>query len=168
MLLCATWYQLYNLNYVKNTHGEMLLLEKLQASFNSNVTKSNTTSRVLFMLFKSYEWSHIAQSLPFFLRQLNDSEILISAGKRYPLMELVLISIPKSSICFSMWGLPVFNAKINFYTPFYELNVCIYIYIYIVCLPYSRRLHSNFRGVFRFLWKAKAKHILERGMRKYE
>ena len=28
---CATWYHLYNLKNVKNTHGGMLLLVKLQA-----------------------------------------------------------------------------------------------------------------------------------------
>ena len=29
--LCAIWYHLYNLKNVKNTHGGMLILVKLQA-----------------------------------------------------------------------------------------------------------------------------------------
>ena len=30
-MLCAIWYHLHNLKNVKNTHGGVLLLEKLQA-----------------------------------------------------------------------------------------------------------------------------------------
>ena len=36
-MLCAIWYHLYNLKTVKNAHGGVLLLVKLQA-----FTKSNT------------------------------------------------------------------------------------------------------------------------------
>ena len=42
---CAIWYHLYNLKNVKNTHGRVLLLVKLQA------TKSNTHPWVFFMFF---------------------------------------------------------------------------------------------------------------------
>ena len=31
---CAIWYQLYNLKNMKNTHGGVLILEKLQAEAN--------------------------------------------------------------------------------------------------------------------------------------
>ena len=37
LVLCAIWYHLYNLKHVKNIHGEVLLLVKLQAqAFNYN------------------------------------------------------------------------------------------------------------------------------------
>ena len=32
-MFCAVWYNLYNLKYVKNTHGGVLLLVKLLAVF---------------------------------------------------------------------------------------------------------------------------------------
>ena len=41
-MLCAIWYHLYNLKNVKNTHGGVILLVKLQFCF----TKSNTPSSV--------------------------------------------------------------------------------------------------------------------------
>ena len=56
MTLCAIWYHLYQLKNVKNTHGGVLFLVKLQA------TKSDTRSWVFFTSFKLYKWYQIAQS----------------------------------------------------------------------------------------------------------
>ena len=64
--LCVIWYHLYNLRNVKNTHGEVLRLEKLEANA-CNFTKSSTLLWVLFMFFtkflpngtKSRKTSHI-------------------------------------------------------------------------------------------------------------
>ena len=50
VMLCAIWYHLYNLKNVKNTHGGVLLLVKLQAKA-CNFTKSNTPQWQFFMLF---------------------------------------------------------------------------------------------------------------------
>ena len=41
-MLCAIWYHVYNLKDVKNTHGQMFLLAKLQA-LSYNFMKSNTS-----------------------------------------------------------------------------------------------------------------------------
>ena len=40
-MFCAIWYHLYNLKNVKNTHGGVLILVKLQAT---NGTKSHNAS----------------------------------------------------------------------------------------------------------------------------
>ena len=53
-MLCAIQYHLYSLKNVKNTHGGLLLLVRLQAA--CNFTKSNTPLRVFFAFFKSYKW----------------------------------------------------------------------------------------------------------------
>ena len=55
---CASWYHLYNLKSVKNTHGEVLLLVKLQA-------KSNTPPQVFFTFFKLYKWYQIALNITY-------------------------------------------------------------------------------------------------------
>ena len=47
---CAIWYHLYNLKKVKNTHGGVLLLVKLQAKA-CNFTKSSTPPWVFFTFF---------------------------------------------------------------------------------------------------------------------
>ena len=47
---CAIWYHLYNLKNVKNTHGEVLLLVKLQATA-CNFTESNTPIMSVFQVF---------------------------------------------------------------------------------------------------------------------
>ena len=59
-MLCAIRYHLYNLKNVKNTHGGMLLLVKLQAEV-CNFTKGNTPPWVFFKFFKFYKWYQIAQ-----------------------------------------------------------------------------------------------------------
>ena len=57
---CAIWYHLHNLKNVKNTHGGVLLLSKLQTC---NFTKSSTPPCVLFAFSKLYKWYQIAQSI---------------------------------------------------------------------------------------------------------
>ena len=51
---CAIWYYLHNLKNVKNTHGSVLILVKLQAEA-CNFTKINTAPWVLFTFFKLYK-----------------------------------------------------------------------------------------------------------------
>ena len=63
-MLCAIWYHLYNLKNVKNTHGGVLLLVKLQA-------KSNTPSWVFFTFFKLYKWYQIAQRITVKIIKIN-------------------------------------------------------------------------------------------------
>ena len=56
---CAIWYHLYNLKNVKNTHGGVLILVKLQGL--AYITKINTPPRVFFTFFKLYKWYQMAQ-----------------------------------------------------------------------------------------------------------
>ena len=56
------WYTLHNLKNVKNTHGGVILLVKLQAEA-SNFAKSNTPPSVFFTFFKLCKWYQIAQSI---------------------------------------------------------------------------------------------------------
>ena len=48
---CAIWHHLYNLKHMKNTHGGVLILVKLQASA-CNFTKINTPPWVFIHVFK--------------------------------------------------------------------------------------------------------------------
>ena len=50
-MLCASWYHIYNLKNVKNVHGGVLLLVKLQA-LACNFSQSNTPPCVFFTFFK--------------------------------------------------------------------------------------------------------------------
>ena len=61
VILRAVWYHLYNLKNVKNTHGEVTLLEKLQASA-CNFPASITPPWVLFPFFKLKNWYQITQN----------------------------------------------------------------------------------------------------------
>ena len=61
---CATWYYLYNLKNVKNTHEGVLILVKLQASA-CNFTKINTPPWVFFTFFKLHKWYQIAQRITY-------------------------------------------------------------------------------------------------------
>ena len=54
MMRCTIWYHLCNLKNVKNTHGGVLILVKLQI-------KINTPSWVSFTFLKLYKWYQIAQ-----------------------------------------------------------------------------------------------------------
>ena len=49
VMFCSVWYLLYNLKNVKNTHGVVLLLVKLQA-------KSKFPPCVFYRVFKLYKW----------------------------------------------------------------------------------------------------------------
>ena len=55
---------LFNLRNLKNTHGEVLLLVKLQASA-CNFNESSTPSWVFFMFIKLYKWYQIAQRITY-------------------------------------------------------------------------------------------------------
>ena len=57
---CFARFGIICLKNVKNTHGGVLLLVKLQASACS-FTKTNTPSWVIFTFFKLYKWYQIAQ-----------------------------------------------------------------------------------------------------------
>ena len=57
---CALWYHLCNLINVKNTHGGVLILVKLQAKA-WKFTKINTPPWVFFTFFKLYKCYQIAQ-----------------------------------------------------------------------------------------------------------
>ena len=61
---CAIWYHFYNLKNVKNTHGGVLILVKLQASA-CNFTKINTPPWVFFTFLKLYKRYQIAQRITF-------------------------------------------------------------------------------------------------------
>ena len=64
MMRCAIWYHLYDFKNMKNIHGGVLLLVKLQAEAETeacNFAKSDTPPRVFFMFFKLCEWYQIAQ-----------------------------------------------------------------------------------------------------------
>ena len=56
---CAICYSLHNLKNVKNTHGGVLILVKLQAEA-CNFTKTNTPPWVFFTFLKLYKWYEIA------------------------------------------------------------------------------------------------------------
>ena len=64
VMRCAIWYYLYNLKNLKNTHGAVLILVKLQVS-SCNFTKINTPPWVFFTFFKLYKWYQIAQRTTF-------------------------------------------------------------------------------------------------------
>ena len=56
----AIWYHLYNVKNVKNSHGRVLILVKLQAKACSFI-KINTPPWVFFTFFKLYKWYQIVQ-----------------------------------------------------------------------------------------------------------
>ena len=63
-MLRSIWYHLYNLKDMKNTHGGVLLLVKMQA-LACNFTKSNTPPWMFFAFFKLYNWYEIAESITY-------------------------------------------------------------------------------------------------------
>ena len=77
-------YHVHNLKNVKNTHGGVLLLIKLQAEA-CNFTKSNTPPWVFFTFFKFYEWYQIAQRTTYVInRQLKRECVqFLSHGSHY-------------------------------------------------------------------------------------
>ena len=60
VMLCGIWSYLYNLKNVRNTHGEVLLLIKLQAE-TCNFTKINTPPWMFFTFFILCKCYQIAQ-----------------------------------------------------------------------------------------------------------
>ena len=63
-ILCVIWYHLYNLKNLRNTHGGVLLLVKLQTEA-CNFNKSNTPLWVFLTFFRLYKWYQIPQSIPY-------------------------------------------------------------------------------------------------------
>ena len=61
---CAIWYHLHNFKNVKNTHGAVLILGKLQAKA-CIFTKYNTLPWVFFTFLKLYKWYKIAQRITY-------------------------------------------------------------------------------------------------------
>ena len=57
---CVIWYHSHNFKNMKNTHGGVLILVKLQASA-CNITKINTPPWVFFTFLKWYKWYQIVQ-----------------------------------------------------------------------------------------------------------
>ena len=49
-MLCGIWYRLYNLNNVKNSHGRVLLLVKLQA-IASNTSHISSIEKIFFLQY---------------------------------------------------------------------------------------------------------------------
>ena len=62
--LCVIWYHLYNLKSLKNTHGGVFFVVKLQA-LAYNLTKNNTPPWEFFTFFNLYKWYQIAQSITY-------------------------------------------------------------------------------------------------------
>ena len=60
--LCAIQFHLYNLKNVRNTHGEVLLLVKLQSEI-CNASKSSTPPWVFFTFFNLYKSYKTVQSI---------------------------------------------------------------------------------------------------------
>ena len=67
VMRCAISYHLYNLKNVKNAHGGVLILVKLQASA-CNFTKINTPPWVFSTFFKLYKWYQITQCTTYLLQ----------------------------------------------------------------------------------------------------
>ena len=65
VIRCAIWYYLWKLKSVKNTHGGLLILVKLQVEA-CNFTKTNTPPWVFFTFSKLYKWCQTAQRITFF------------------------------------------------------------------------------------------------------
>ena len=70
---CTIWYHLYNFKNLKNTHGGVLILVKLQATA---FTKNNTPPWVLLTFFKLYKWYQIAQRITLLTSELQRVGIL--------------------------------------------------------------------------------------------
>ena len=66
-MLCAIWCHLYNSKNVRNTHGGVLLLVKLQGEA-CNFTQNNTLPCVFFTFLRLYKWHQIAQSVSYVIQ----------------------------------------------------------------------------------------------------
>ena len=94
-MLCAIWCYLHNLRNVKNTHGGVSLLVKLQAS-NCNFIKSNTLPWVLFAFFKLGKWYRIFSYFEFWIIRrsifLKKTLMAVYAAKTDSQLQVILIS----------------------------------------------------------------------------
>ena len=86
---CAIWYHLYNLKNVKNTHGGVFLLVKLQASV-CNFTKINTPSWVFFTFFKLHKYYQIAQRITFIIWSICQTKVKERKRKKRKFSKSVL------------------------------------------------------------------------------
>ena len=78
---CAIWHHLYNLKNVKNTHGGVLILVKLQAEA-CIFTKINTPPWLFFTFLKLCKWHQIAQRTTYhFYKKRNSVEIISGLTK---------------------------------------------------------------------------------------
>ena len=64
VMRCAIWFHLYNFKNMKNIHGGVLILVKLQGKV-CNFTKINTPPWVFFTFFKLCKCDQIAQRITF-------------------------------------------------------------------------------------------------------
>ena len=62
---CAIWYQLYNSESVKNTHGVVTFSKVAVFRLQLNFTKSNTSPWAFFAFLRLYEWYQIAQRITY-------------------------------------------------------------------------------------------------------
>ena len=58
---CAIWYHLYNFKNVRDTHGGVLILVKLQASATCNLYKLYKWHRIAQRINGSYMWNAISK-----------------------------------------------------------------------------------------------------------
>ena len=101
----AIEYYLQNFKNVKNTHGGVLLLEKLQASA-SNFTKSNTPSRVFSRFLncrndtKSSRASHMFNKSKFTFPMISKMEFFakIVIGGKYMMIGCLLQQVLRQSM----------------------------------------------------------------------
>ena len=61
MVRCAIWYHLHNFKNVRNTHGRVLILVKLQASATCNLYKLYKWHRIAQRINASYMWNAISK-----------------------------------------------------------------------------------------------------------
>ena len=66
-MFCGIWYHLYNFKNVKNIHGRVLLLVRLQNKAR-NFTESNTPLWVFFTSFKLYKRYQVVQRITYALQ----------------------------------------------------------------------------------------------------
>ena len=72
-MLYAIWYYSYNLKYVKNTYGGVLILVKFQGLV-CDFTKSDTPPWVFFAFFKLYKWYQMAENASYELNIIFSNE----------------------------------------------------------------------------------------------
>ena len=94
---CAIRYQLYNLKNVKNSHGGMLILVKLQA-LACDFTKINTPPWLFFTFFKLYKWYQIVQRATYYFHNYSFKVSTLFKVKCYVTLAYFSIFIDKHKI----------------------------------------------------------------------